>query len=141
MVGTLTSIYRGEESLSIQGICARYRGHPGRARWEQNNRSIAQAGGYFRGGARAIWTVPEKHWAVRCRATALRSPYRHFCLGQRLRHEIDVMQLVSYSTCSRVFTFILYRPCRAMTACYCSTLNVQLASPLAYFIFPDFFPP
>ena len=77
MVGTVTSIYRGEESLSIQRICGRYRGHPGRARWEQNNRSVAQAGEYFRGGARTIGTVPEEHWAVRCRTTALRSPYRH----------------------------------------------------------------
>jgi hypothetical protein len=135
MVGTLTSIYRGEESLSIQGICARYRGHPGRARWEQNNRSVAQAAEYFSGRARAIGAVPEKDWAVRCRATALRSPYRHFCLGRRLRHGIDVMQLVSYSSCSLVFTLILYRSCRAMTACYCPT---RVAS---CFIFPDFFFP
>jgi hypothetical protein len=27
---------------------------------------------------------PSGHWAVRCRATALQSPYRHFCLGQIL---------------------------------------------------------
>ena len=85
MVGTLTSIYRGGESLSIEGIRARYRGSPARARWEQNNRSVAWPAEYFRGGARAIGTFSGKHWAVRCRATALRSPYRHFCLERRFR--------------------------------------------------------
>jgi len=100
MVATLTSIYRGEESLPIQGICARYRGHPAaRACWEQNNRSVAQTAEYFREGARAIGTFSGKHWAVRCRATALRSPYRHFRLAQRSR---DVKQPVSYSPCSPV---------------------------------------
>ena len=81
MVATLTSIYRGEEPLPIQGIRARYRGHPARARWEQDNRSVAQPGEYFREGAQAIGTFSGKDWAVRCGATTLRSPYRHFCLG------------------------------------------------------------
>jgi hypothetical protein len=49
MVATLTSIYRSEESLSIQGIRARYRGRPARARWGQNNRSVAQAAEYIEG--------------------------------------------------------------------------------------------
>jgi hypothetical protein len=48
MVATLTSIYHGEESLPIQGLCARYRGRPARARWGQNNRSVAQPAEYFR---------------------------------------------------------------------------------------------
>jgi len=82
MVRTLTSVYLGGESLPIQGICARYRGRPARSRWGQNNRSVAQPAEYFCGGARAMGTFPGKHWAVCCRATALRSPYRHFCLGQ-----------------------------------------------------------
>ena len=54
MVATPTSIYHDEESLPIQGICARYRGRPARARWGQNNRSVAQPAKYFRGGARVI---------------------------------------------------------------------------------------
>jgi hypothetical protein len=90
MVGTLTPIYRGEESLLIQGIRARYRGRPGRARWGENNRSVTQPAEYFRGGARAIGTFPGRHWAVCCRATALRSHYRHFCLGQS-QHGANVM--------------------------------------------------
>ena len=75
MVATLTTIYRGEESLRMQGIFARYRGRHARARWGQNNRSVAQPAKYFRGGARAI--DAGKHCAVHCRATALRSPYSH----------------------------------------------------------------
>jgi hypothetical protein len=84
MVATLTSIYHSEESLSIQRICAMYRGRPARARWGQNNRSVAQPAEYFRGGAQAIGTFSGTHWAVRCRATALRSLHRHFCLGRKL---------------------------------------------------------
>ena len=86
MVETLTSIYHGEESLSIQGIRARYRCRLARARRGQNNRSVAQPTEYFCGGARAIEIYPGKHWAVRCRAKApsLQSRYRYFHLGQRL---------------------------------------------------------
>jgi len=55
-----------------------------------------------------------EHWAVRCRATALRSSYRHFCLVI----EVDVTQLL--------------RKKGAVA---------QLASPLAYFfISPESFP-
>jgi len=93
MVGTLTSIYRGEESLPIQGICARYHGRPARACWGQYSRSVAQPAEYFRGEARAIGTFPGKRWAVRYRTTAPRSPYHHFCLAQRLQHEANVMKL------------------------------------------------
>ena len=103
MVETLTSIYRGEGSLPMQGIWAKYRGRPARARWGLNNRSVAQPTECFHGGARAIGTFPGKHRAIRCRATALRSPNRHFRLGQRLQHGqrlrtgVDVMQFVSYT--------------------------------------------
>jgi hypothetical protein len=117
MVATLTSIYHGEESLPVQGTCARYRSHPARARWGQNNRSVAQPAEYFRGGDRPIGTFPGTHWAVRCRATTLRSPYRHFCLEQN----IDVMQLVIYSPHTLAFTFILYQSSRARRACCRST--------------------
>ena len=61
MVGTLTSIYRSEESLPLQGICARYRGRHARARWDQNNRGVVLPAEYFRGGARAIGTFSGKH--------------------------------------------------------------------------------
>jgi hypothetical protein len=111
MVGTLTSIYRSEKSLRMQGICARYRGRPERARWGQNRR-VSNPAEYFRGGARGIGTCRGKHWAVRCCATAHRSPYRHFCLVQIL-----VTQLASYSPCTLAFTLILYHSSRARKAC------------------------
>ena len=113
------TIYRGENSLPIQGICARYRSRPARARREQNNRSVAQPEEYFCGKARAIGTFSGEHWAVRCCATALRFPYRHFCLGRKL----DVMQPVSYSPCSLAFTFILYHSSHARRAGCCSTFD------------------
>ena len=132
MVGTLTSIYHGEESLPIQAICARYRGRPARARWRQNNRILAQPAEYSRERTRAIRTFSGRHWAVYCLSTALRSPYRHFCLGQRL-HEVDVMQLVSYSPQhSLAFTFVLYHPSRARKASCCSSL----AFPIPPFLSP-----
>ena len=134
MVGTLTSIYHGEESLSIQAICARYRGRPARARWEQNNRSLAQPAEYFREGTRAIRTFSGKHSAVHCLSTALQSPYRHFCLGLRPQHEGDVpvMQLVSYSPHSLAFTFVLYHSSCARKASCCSSL----AFPIPPFLSP-----
>ena len=83
MVGNLTSIYRGEESLPTEGICTMYCDRPERARWCQNNRSAAQLEDYFRGGApnRAMGTFAGKHRAVYCRTMALRSSYHHFSLG------------------------------------------------------------
>ena len=74
MVATLTSLYHGEESLPIQGICARHRGRPEGARWGQNYRSFAQPGEYIRGGNRGVGNFHGKNWAARCRPTALRSP-------------------------------------------------------------------
>ena len=129
MVGSLTSIYHGEESLPIQGIWARYRGRPARTCWGQNNRSIAQPAEYFRKGTRAIGTFSGKHCAVYGLPTAHRSPYRCFCLGQRLQHEEDVMQLVSYSPHSLDFTFVLYHSRRARQACCCSTRVVPCIPP------------
>jgi hypothetical protein len=117
MVATLTSIYCGEESLPTQGICASYRGHPARARWGQNNRSVAQPAEYFCRGARVIETFPGKYWAVRCCATALRPPYHHLCLAQI---EVMAMQLVSYGPHTLDFTFILYYSSRARGASCCS---------------------
>src|SRR5258707_5384374 len=85
MVGTVTSIYRGEESPPTQGSCASYRGHPARARGGQNNRSFALPAEYFcaRVRVRATETFSGTHWAVRCRATAFRSPCHRFCLERR----------------------------------------------------------
>src|ERR1700753_4320968 len=123
MVGALTPIYGGGFSLSIQGICTLYRGRLSRARWGQNSRSVAQPGEYFRGGARAIGTLPGKHWAVRCRATALRSPYRHFSLG----HEANVIQLVSYSPHT---TLLLSHSYCITVAAQEELVVAQLASPL-----------
>src|SRR6266849_10463557 len=93
MVATLTSVYCGEESLYIRGICSRYRSLFARAHRWQNNGSVTQPAEYFREGAsrRAVGTFSGKHLAVRWRATAVRSPYRHFCLGLRQYH---VMQAV-----------------------------------------------
>ena len=101
MVGTLNSIYRGEESPPIQGVCARYhRCRPARARsiGGKITESVAQFAEYFRGGARAIIGILSgKHWAVRCRTTVLQSPYRRFRLGHKLQRMVAVMQTVSYS--------------------------------------------
>ena len=113
MVATLGSIYHGEESLPIQGICARCRGRPARARWEQINRSVAQPAEYFCGDARAIGTFSGIYWAFRCCATAptLQSTHCYFCLGQRLRQarpRVEVMHLVSCSPCPLAFTFFWY---------------------------------
>src|SRR5258707_3349400 len=83
MGGTVTSISCGEESLPIQRIRSRHRGCHARASWWQNNRSIAQPAENFCVKARAIWRFPEKHWGVRCSATAFWSPCRHFHLGRR----------------------------------------------------------
>jgi hypothetical protein len=85
MVAAFPSFYGDEESLPMQGICTWYCGRPARARWGQNNRSVAQLAEYFRGGARAIGSLSGKHWAIRCRATTLWSSYRHFSLEQRIR--------------------------------------------------------
>jgi hypothetical protein len=46
MVATLTPIYRGEETLLTQGS-AGYRGSSARARWGQNNGSIANLQNIF----------------------------------------------------------------------------------------------
>jgi hypothetical protein len=78
MVATPTSIYCGKESPPIPQICTKYRSRPARVRLCQNNRSVAQSAEYFRGGARAIGTIPGNIWAVRYRATAFRSPCRHY---------------------------------------------------------------
>ena len=96
MVATLTSIYRGEKSLPIRGICARYRGGPARINRWQNNGSSALPAEYFRKGVRAIGTFSEKHWAVRCCARAVRSHHYHFCLERTilLVYELAVTQLV-----------------------------------------------
>ena len=98
-------ISRGEESLPVQEICARYRFRPTRACW--NNRSVARPAEHFRGEARPIGTFPQICWAVRCRATALRSPHRHFCLEQKLQHEVDVTQLVSYNPHTLAFIHLV----------------------------------
>src|SRR5258708_14891141 len=80
MVATVTFISCAEESLPIQGIRSRYRHCSARASWWQNNRSIAQPAAYFCGEAWAIRRFQEKHWGVRCHATAFRSPCHHFCM-------------------------------------------------------------
>ena len=106
VVAAVHSIHRGEESLPIQGICTRYRDRPAGARWGQNSRGVAYSAEYFRGVARAIGTFSRKHWAVRCRATILRSPYRLFRLEERpavLQPVVNVMQPVSHSSCSLAF--------------------------------------
>ena len=129
MVATPTSIFCSKESLPVQRICARYRGRSERARWGQNNSSVAQPAEYFRKGVRTIRVFPGKHRAVRFRETALRSPCHHFWLGRRLQHEAKVMHLVSYSPHPLDFTFNLYQSSRASKAwCY------PTRSPLAYFI-------
>ena len=59
MAGTIAPIYHCEESLPIREICATYRACPARARWGQNDGSVAHPAEYFLGGAPAIGTCPE----------------------------------------------------------------------------------
>ena len=96
MVATLTSIYRREESLHIQGIRARYRVRPARARWGWNNRSVSEPAEYFRGGTRAIGVYPGKNWAVHFCATAPspRSHHRYSRLGQKLRPDVETVEVM-----------------------------------------------
>ena len=71
MAGTLTPIYRIEESLPVQAIFIRYRDRPEKSCREQNNGSVTQLAEYLRGGARAIGASLGKYWPVCCRTTAL----------------------------------------------------------------------
>src|SRR6266446_10420482 len=114
MVGTLTSISYSKESLSIQGLCTRYRSRSPRNRWD---RSVAQPAEYFCRGARVIGTFPGKHWAVRCRARALRPLYHHFCLGWTPEYEEDT----NTSMIDRCPLLSEFRPiisCRLLISCY-----------------------
>ena len=74
--------FRCEESLHMQDICAAYRACPTRARWGQDDRSVAHPAEYILGGTPGIGTCPGGHSAVRCRATGHRSPHSSFSLGR-----------------------------------------------------------
>ena len=82
MAGTITPIFRREESLPMQGICVTYRTCPARARWGQDDRSAAYPAEYILGGTPGIGTYPGGHSAVRCCATGHQSPYSSFSLGE-----------------------------------------------------------
>lgn len=77
----------------------------------------------FAPGARAIGTFQRKDLVARYRMTALRSLCRFFRLGQgqRFRHGVDVIHLVSCSPYALAFTFILYHSSRTRRA-RCSSL-------------------
>ena len=139
MVATLTSIYGGEESSPIQGICVRYRDRPARARWGKNSGSVARLAKYFRGGTRAFRTFPGKHWAVYYRATALRSPYHHFCRGQIVA---KLMQLVRYALRPTPSPLLLSHSSCSTLAAQEDLAVAQLASPRLEFspLLPFFTP-
>ena len=81
VAGILTPISRCEESLCMQGMCAMHRAFPARARWGQDDRSVARPAEYIPGGA-PIGTCPGMHSGVRCRATGHQSPHSSFSLGE-----------------------------------------------------------
>ena len=89
VVGTFTPIFRGEESLLIQEICAKNRACPARARRgkaRKGNRSVTRSSAYFHGRAPAIGTGPSGHRTVCLCATAptaLRKSYTCFQMGHR----------------------------------------------------------
>ena len=83
MVGIFPTIYRGDESLPIQEICAKYRGRLATARWGQNDGSVAHSAEYIFGTAPAIGTYRGRHSEVRCCSTALQSTYNCFPLAER----------------------------------------------------------
>ena len=58
VAGILTPISRCEESLRMQGMCAMHRACPARARWGQDDRSVAHPAEYILGGAPVIGTYP-----------------------------------------------------------------------------------
>src|SRR6266403_2893508 len=99
MVATLTSVYRGEETLPMQEICARYCGCIARACWGQNNRSIAERAKYFCGEARAIGTFSGKYQAVRCRTKAFWSPVTISMRDKRVWNRVEEDQESTLSSC------------------------------------------
>ena len=81
MVATLTSLYHGEESLPIQGICAKHRGRPEGARWGQNYRSFSQPGEYIlvEGLEASVnFMVKIGQFIAARQLSVLRSPCYHF---------------------------------------------------------------
>ena len=83
MAGTITAIYRCEESLLVQDIYTAYRVRPSGARWGKSSRNIACAAESLLGGSQPSRTCLRSHRAVRCCATALLSPYSRFSLEGR----------------------------------------------------------
>jgi hypothetical protein len=81
VAGTITHISRREESLLMSGICATHHPCPARARWGQDDRSVAHLAEYIRGGAPRIGIYLGRHSAVCCRATGHQSPHSSFSLG------------------------------------------------------------
>jgi hypothetical protein len=61
-----------------------YRARPSGARWGKSSRIIARTTGSFLGGSQPSRSCTKSYCAVRCCATALRSPYNRFSLEQRV---------------------------------------------------------
>ena len=142
MVATPTSVYIGEESLPIRGICTGYRGRPARAPWGQNNRSAASL-------QNISWSASSHQNLSR---KTLGSSLTHdsfpviwvipspFLTGTRLQGEVDVIQLVSASHNPSCFTLVtqlelaaaLNSPCLLLTSSFSPENSAFLpSSPLS----------
>jgi hypothetical protein len=74
MGGPITPICSCEETLPIRASCAVYHAYLERARWGQNDRSVARLVGNVLGAASAIEICCGSHWEFWCRATGRRYP-------------------------------------------------------------------
>jgi hypothetical protein len=88
MAGTITPVYRCQESLPIRGTCVTHRACPARARWGKNDRSVTRPAESLLGRAPAIGTCPGRHSAVCCRATGHQSSFNYCPLGKTLESRV-----------------------------------------------------
>src|SRR5712675_2053705 len=85
MGGTFESIYRSEESVSIQENGVTYRSYSGRARWARGNRSITCTTIYIPPGSPVVWTRPRCCRSVRHRPPKVGFPCGCLQLGRRVK--------------------------------------------------------
>src|ERR1700760_4627245 len=97
MAGSLTSIFRREESLHIPGIHAAYCARLARARRGKSDRSITRSADSFLGGLTPVGTCRGSHWEVRCCTTACQSSHYCFSLGKRQVDRVLISALLFLS--------------------------------------------
>ena len=78
MARTFAPICRCKEPPHSRGLCAVHRVCSARARWGQDDGSVAHPTKPFPGGTQTIGTCPGRHWEVHCRTTGRQSPHSSF---------------------------------------------------------------